>query len=90
MDEKELETINNYLQQFLETILEKKAILSVNVLDIINEKNDTIPLNILRNFINVSLENEVEPLNKKVTDFEKSNNELKTINNKIKEIQTQA
>jgi hypothetical protein len=90
LDEKGLEEINNYLQKFLDTILEEKAMLSVNVLDIINEKNSTIPLSILRKFINASLENEVEPLDKKVTSFEESNNKLKTINNKIKEIQTQA
>jgi len=90
LDEKELENINNYLQKFLDTILEEKAMLSVNVLDIINEKNNTIPLSILRKFINASLENEVEPLNKKVSSFEESNTKLKTVNNKIKEIQTQA
>ena len=90
LDERELENINNYLQKFLDTIIEEKAILSVNVLDIINEKNNAIPLSILRKFINTSLENEEEPLNKKVSNFETVNTELKTVNNKIKEIQTQA
>jgi hypothetical protein len=90
MDEQEIENINKYLEQFLDTILENKALLSVNVLDIINEKNDTIPLKILRKFINTSLDNEVKPLNEKVTSFEECNGELKTVNNKIKEIQTQA
>jgi hypothetical protein len=90
MDEQEIENINKYLEQFLDTILENKALLSVNVLDIINEKNDTIPLKILRKFINASLDNEVKPLNEKVTSFEECNGELKTVNNKIKEIQTQA
>ena len=90
LDENETEIINNYLQKFLDTILEKKAMLSVNVLDIINEKNDTIPLSILRKFIDISLENEVEPLNTKVTSFDECYSQLKTINNKIKEIQTQA
>ena len=90
LDEQELENINNYLQKFLDTILEEKAMLSVNVLDIINEKNNTIPLSIIRKFINASLENEVEPLNKKVSSFEVVNSDLKKVNNKIKEIQTQA
>ena len=90
MDEKELDTINEYLQKFLETILIKKAILPMNVLDIINEKNNEIPLDILRNFIDKSLEYEIEPLKEKVANFDGCNNQLKIVNNKIKEIQTQA
>ena len=90
LDEKETEKINNYLQIFLNSLLEKEAMLSVNVLDIINEKNDKIPLSILRNFIDTSLERELEPLNKKVESFEENNTQLKAINDKIKEIQTQA
>ena len=90
MDEKEIETINEYLQKFLEAILTKKAILPMNVLDIINEKNNEIPLVILRNFIDKSLEYEIEPLKEKVANFDGCNNQLKIVNNKIKEIQTQA
>ena len=90
LDENELNNLNNYLQIFLDTILEEKTMLSVNVLDIINEKNDEIPVKILRKFMNISLDNEVEPLNNKVSSFEQCNTKLKTINNKIKEIQTQA
>ena len=90
MDEKETENINKYLQIFLDTILEKNSMLSVNVLDIINEKNDKIPLSILRKFIDASLEKELDPLNKKVESFEENNSQLKALNDKIKEIQTQA
>ena len=90
LDEKELDNMNNYLQKFLDTILETKTMLSVNVLDIINEKNDEIPLKILRKFMNNSLDDEVEPLNSKVKNFESCNTNLKSVNDKIKEIQTQA
>ena len=90
LNDEETDKINIYLEKFLENILENKALLSVNVLDIINEKNDTIPLKIVRKFINASLQNELVPLEKKLIDFEVSNSELKTVNNKIKEIQTQA
>ena len=90
LNDEETDKINIYLEKFLENILENKALLSVNVLDIINEKNDTIPLKIVRKFINESLQNELVPLEKKLIDFEVSNSELKTVNNKIKEIQTQA
>ena len=90
LNEEENDKINCYLEKFLEKILEKKALLSVNVLDIINEKNEDIPLKILRKFINKSLENELVPLTKKLSDFEGTNKELKAVNNKIKEIQTQA
>ena len=90
MDENELEDINHHLQKFLDVILAKKAMLPVNILDIINEKNNEIPLSILRKFIDNSLEDEIKPLDIKVKNFEESNNQLKTVNNKIKEIQTQA
>ena len=55
----------------------------MNVLDIINEKNNEIPLDILRKFIDKSLEDEIIPLEEKVTNFEGYNNQLKTTNNKI-------
>ena len=90
MDENELEDINKNLQKFLDVILEKKAMLPVNILDIINEKNNEIPLNILRKFIDNSLEEEIKPLDVKVANFEGYNSQLKSVNNKIKEIQTQA
>ena len=90
LNEDEIYKMNSYLEKFLEKILNKNALLSVNVLDIINEKNETIPLKILRKFIDASLEKELEPLNKKLTDFQGTNKELKAVNNKIKEIQTQA
>ena len=54
------------------------------------KKNNNIPLEILRKFIDDSLENEINPLNEKVTNFDGYNNQLKSVNNKIKEIQTQA
>ena len=90
LDEEETKKINESLQIFLDLILKKKAMLAVNALDIINEKNDTIPLDILRKFIDNSVESEIEPLDIKVSSFEESNNQLKVVNNKIKEIQTQA
>ena len=90
LDEKGLEIINDNFQKFLKAILDNKAMLSMNVLDIINEKNNEIPLEILRKFIDDSLENEIDPLNEKVTKFDGYNNQLKSVNSKIKEIQTQA
>lgn len=90
MEENEIEDINKNLQKFLDVILEKKAMLPVNILDIINEKNNEIPLNILRKFIDNSLEEEIKPLDIKVANFEGYNSQLKSVNNKIKEIQTQA
>ena len=64
--------------------------LPVNVLDIINEKNNEIPLDILREFIENSLKYEIEPLNEKVTNFEGYNNQISSVCHQIKEIQTQA
>ena len=90
MTEQEIESINEYFQKFLVAILSKKAMLPMNVLDIINEKNNEIPLDVLSNFIDNSLENEIQPLEEKVTNFEGYNSQIKSVNNKIKEIQTQA
>ena len=90
MSEQEIESINENFQKFLVAILTKKAMLPMNVLDIINEKNNEIPLDVLSNFIDNSLENEIKPLEEKVTNFEGYNSQLKSVNNKIKEIQTQA
>ena len=56
LNEEETKKINIGLQEFLERILLKHSILPCNVLDIINEKNDDIPLEIIRKFIDDALD----------------------------------
>jgi hypothetical protein len=90
LDEEETKQINENLQKFLELILQKKAMLSVNILDIINEKNDEIPMDILRNFLDNSLEAEITPLEEKSVNLDVCSSQIKNVCNKIKEIQTQA
>ena len=90
LDEEETKNINEHLQRFLDLILQKKAMLAVNILDIINEKNDEIPLDILRNFLDNSLEAEITPLEEKSVNLDVYSSQIKNVCNKIKEIQTQA
>ena len=90
LDEEETNKINESLKKFLDVILDKKAMLPVNVLDIINKKNNEIPLDLLREFIDNSLNSEIEPINEKVSSFEGYNNQITSLCNQIKEIQTQA
>ena len=90
LDEEGIKKINTGLQDFLERILLKHSLLPANVLDIINEKNDEIPLEIIRKFIDDALDEEIDPLEKKIESFNSYNDQLENVKNKIKDLQTKA
>ena len=90
LNEEETKKINIGLQEFLERILLKHSILPCNVLDIINEKNDDIPLEIIRKFIDDALDEEIDPLEKKIETFNSYNDQLVNVKSKIKDLQTKA
>ena len=47
LNEEEITILNNYLEIFLEKLLDSGIMFSINILDIINEKNNDISLIIL-------------------------------------------
>ena len=90
MPQESIKVIDQKFQSFLKIIVENKAILPVNILDIINKKNSDITLDTLRGFIDDSIKAENVPLGIKIENFNNYNNQITETNNKIKEIQTQA
>ena len=58
----EIDKINDYLKKFLLKILEENLILPISILQIINERNNNIPLEIIYPFMEKALEKQVESL----------------------------
>ena len=90
LNDEGISKINTSLQDFLERVLLKRSILPANVLDIINEKNDEISLGNIRKFIDDALDEEIDPLDKKIQAFNAYNDELENVKVKIKDLQTKA
>ena len=88
--EEELDEINKSLEIFLDKLLESKIMLSVNVLDIIYEKNNQIPFSILNNFMRKSLEYELESIEEEQLKFNDYDRKIKAVVNDIKELKTKA
>lgn len=62
LKDEEINELNKYLQDFLLKLLDSGTMLSVDILDIINKKNSDFPLEILNDFINKSLDKEINSI----------------------------
>ena len=90
MNEEEIKKINEYLKQFLGKILEDNLMLSVNVLNIINEKNDELPVDIINFFIEKSIEKQLNNLESSSNNITNYTNDINHFSNKMTELKTNA
>ena len=90
LDKLEIDKLNKNLEIFLEKLLESKTMASVNVLDIIYEKNNDIPFYIINSFISKSLENELNSIKKEENNFNEYDKKIEKTTGEIKELKTKA
>ena len=90
LSEEEKNNLNVFLDQFLLELLDSGVILSVNILDIIYEKNSDISLNILNNFINKSIEKEANLIDEQKNKFDEYDKQINDTINEITELETKA
>ena len=89
-NEEEIKKINDYLKKFLLKILEENLMLPVSVLQIINERNNDIPIDIIYPFMEKALEKQVESLEHSSKNIDIYANQIKETNKKITELNTKA
>ena len=90
LNEEEINELNKYLDEFLQKLLESGVMVSANILDIINEKNNDISLNILNNFINKALEKEINSIEEQKKKFNEYDRQLNETVKEIKDLKTKA
>ena len=90
LNEEEINILNKYLDEFLLKLLESGVMPSANILGIINDKNSDISLNVLNNFINKSVEKEINEIEDQQKKFNKYNTQINETINELKDLQTKA
>ena len=89
-NKEENDIINDYLKKFLLKILEENLMLPISVLQIINERNNDIPLEIISPFMEKALEKQVESLENSSKNIDMYTNQINETNKKITELNTMA
>ena len=88
LNQEEINILNNYLEEFLIKLLDTEAFIDVNILDIINEKNDDISLFMINKFINKAFEKQYITLSEQEKNFKEYDTQINNTINEIKEIRT--
>ena len=90
LNKEEINTLNNFLGEFLLKLLESETFIDLNILEIINDKNDDIPLSLIDKFISKALEKKYILLTEQEKKFDEYNTKINSTLNDIKEIRTKA
>ena len=56
LNQEEIKILNTFLEKFLVKLLESEALIDLNILEIINDKNNDISLDLINKFLNKALE----------------------------------
>jgi hypothetical protein len=90
LKEEEINILNKYLDEFLQKLLESDIMISANILDLINEKNNDISLNILNNFLNKAIQKEINSIEEQQKRFNEYDKQLNETVKEIKDLKTKA
>ena len=90
MDEQEIKKINEYLKKFLGKILEDNLMIPVSVLNIIKEKNNELPFDIINFFIEKSIEKQLYNLESSSKNINSFTNEINVLSNAMIKLKTNA
>ena len=90
LNPEEINILNNYLEEFLIKLLESQTLLDIDILDIIKEKNNDIPLSMISSFINKALEKQFIILSAQEKKYLEYDSQINETVNEIKELRTKA
>ena len=90
LNKEEIDILNNFLEEFLIKLLESETFIDLNILEIINDKNDDIPLSLINKFINKALEKQYISLSEQEKKFNEYDTQIISTINEIKDIRTKA
>ena len=90
MNQEEINKINEYLKQFLLKILQENLMVPITVLEIINERNNDLPMEIISPFMEKALEKQLESLEVSSKNIDTYSNEVNETNKNITILNTNA
>ena len=90
MNEEETKKINEYLKKFLLKILQENLMMPLSVIEIINERNNDLPMEIINPFIQKALEKQLDSLEKSSKNIDTYTHEINDIDKKITQLNTNA
>ena len=88
LTEDEIITLNKYMNEFLAKLLESGEMLPIDILHIINEKNNDLSLNILNEFFNKAIDIQEHNLEEQRKKYEEYNTQLDKVTDEIKDLNT--
>ena len=88
LNKDEIDTLNIYLKEFLDKLLESDILIDVDILGIINEKNNDIPLSLINNLINKIIEKQYILSEEQEKRYQEYDKEINSTINEIKELRT--
>ena len=88
LNEEEKKQLNIFFEEFLMKLLESNTLIDLNILDIINDANNDIPLSLINNFLNKALEKHHSLLSDQKKKFQEYDKEINTTLDEITEIRT--
>ena len=90
LNKEEIKNLNKHLEEFLKELLNSKIMPAIDVLDMINEQNSDIEFNILKQFLNNTLNNELDSIENKKSIYNDYETKIENICGNIKEFKTKA
>ena len=86
--EEEKNQLNIFFEEFLMKLLESDTLIDLNILEIINNVNNDIPLSLINNFLAKAFERHYTLLSDQEKNFQECDKEINTTLDEIKEIRT--
>ena len=80
--------LNDFFEEFLMKLLESDTLIDLNILEIINNVNNDIPLSLINNFLAKAFERHYTLLSDQEKNFQECDKEINTTLDEIKEIRT--
>ena len=90
MNNEEISKLDEFLKKFLMKILDENLMLPVSVLQIINERNNDLPIDIINPFIEKALEKQIDYLENSSRKIGNYSEQINEANQKITELNTNA
>ena len=90
LNKDEIKHLNKYFEEFLKELLNCKIMPAIDVLDMINEQNSDIEFNVLNEFLNKTLNSELDSIETKKNNYNDYETKIESICGNIKELRTKS
>ena len=88
LNDEEINNLNIFLEEFLIKLYESEILIDINILELINDKNNEIPLSLINKFLNKAFDKHFSLLNEQEKKYKDYDGQLYYIINEITDIRT--